>query len=92
MRKQGWYKKAKKKFIKKNIYAYALEWHSSCFIKKTKTSTGIETNNKYGWFSSGIERQIRDKTSGVGFAKGFLLCQRYSREHDIKFYYEKRMI
>lgn len=90
--RKGWFKKAKKKFIRKRVYKWELTEVFGAYVKYEIIFIHNE-GAKLLWISRDNQYQVLKKALSLGFVDGFI----YARKKHVKapkswlFFYDKRI-
>jgi hypothetical protein len=85
-RKQGWYKKAKIKFINKEVENYSLS--KKCMFGNDRVEERNGGNLRTVWFGCRQQEFQNDIAKVAGFAERFIWAQNVYREQPDKFYFD----
>ncbi len=86
--RKGWFKKARKKFVKKRVY----RWKLCTEFSREKIEYFRSGRNTIQFYSHDHVYQLLEKISDLGFIKGFWYARKEGRKKEgFNFWFDKRI-
>ena len=83
-KRKGWYRKAKIKFINREVHSYEICKHSLCKVSERSEDKHITSQ----WVGARKQEFQEDILKIKGFAERFLWTQELQRKYPDRFYFE----
>jgi len=78
--RKGWYKKARRKFVRKRVFSWRL-CQDNCIGWWYKRSRLSRKLSQTGWSPSSEHKQVMEKLNRMSFAKGFWYARKWLQRH-----------